>query len=98
MATNQGPTAAALALINQYRPGFYVAANEEAVVTDQFTDATEGSVRLGNVLYLRKIDAFPASQVVEISTDAGASWLTFRTNTGPAPTVTPKYYYIGMQL
>ncbi len=82
-------------LVNDWRPGFFAAANEEAVVSDEFNEATETSRGLHNQLTIRKIGV---STVQAMAAGYGAATgLTYNTDNPTPVTVTPAYYYAAIQ-
>lgn len=89
----QDPTVFADGLVEEWRPGFYEAANEERVVTDMFTDATEGSVKLKKKIHIRIIPSATAQTNAPASGTGG----TYNTASPTEKTATPVFYYTGIE-
>lgn len=89
----QDPTVFASGLAEEWRPGFYEAANEERVVTDMFTNATEGAVKLKNKIHMRIIPAATAQTNAPASGTGG----TYNSTSPSDKTATPIFYYSGIE-
>jgi hypothetical protein len=89
----QDPTVFANGLVEEWRPGFYEAANEERVVTDMFTDATEGSVKLKKKIHVRII---PAASVQTAAPTNGTGG-TYNSTSPSDKTAEPIFYYSGIE-
>lgn len=94
------PTQIANQLVNEWRPGFGEAPNEDRVATRGFSDAAEsGAQKIKNTLYLRKIGT-PGAANVQTLTAGGAARLTNLTlwdDAGGVIAVAPTFYYVGQE-
>ena len=89
----QDPTTFANGLVEEWRPGFYEAANEERVVSDMFTDATEGATKLKKKIHIRII---PTASV-QTGAPTNGTGGTYNTASPTDKTGTPIFYYTGIE-